>query len=111
MTPLQVELILALLLDDAQVRSQRRLGDGLGIVVVVLLPLQEGLDVDRRDNPRLVSQCPQRPADEMRAQTSFHADDARRQLLERVRETQSLDLPSEGNLPVDAEPDDVKNLL
>jgi hypothetical protein len=54
MTRLQVELILALLLDKPQVRSQRRLGDGLGIVVVVLLPLQEGLDVDRRDDPWLV---------------------------------------------------------
>jgi hypothetical protein len=39
MTGLQVELVLALLSDRAQVRSQRRLGDCLGIVVVVLLSL------------------------------------------------------------------------
>lgn len=51
------------------------------------------------------------PADEVRAQTGFHANDARRQLLERVFETQSPDLPPEGNLPVDAQPDKVKNLL
>ena len=56
-TGLQVELILALLLDEPQVRSQRRLGDRLGIVVVVLLPLHERLDVDRRDDPRLVPQA------------------------------------------------------
>ena len=41
-------------LDEAQVRSQRRLGDGLGIVVIVLLSLHERFDVDRRDDPRLV---------------------------------------------------------
>jgi hypothetical protein len=39
------------------------------------------------------------------------ANDARWQLLERVFETQSPDLPPEGNLPVDTKPDDVKNLL
>jgi hypothetical protein len=38
----------------------------------------------------------------VRAQASFHADDARRHLLEHRRETQALDLPSEDNLPVDA---------
>ena len=38
-----------------QVRSQRRLGNCFGIVVVVLLPLHEGFDVDRRDDPRLVA--------------------------------------------------------
>jgi hypothetical protein len=47
----------------------------------------------------------------VRVQASFHADDARLQLLECVFETQSPDLLAEGNLPVDANPDDVKNLL
>jgi hypothetical protein len=46
---LQIELVLAFLLDHVQVRSQRCLGDRLGIVVVVLLPLHEGFNVDRRD--------------------------------------------------------------
>ena len=67
MTRLQVELVLALLLDEAQVRSQRRFGDGLGIVVIVLLALHERLDVNCRNDARLVSQCAQRPADEVRA--------------------------------------------
>jgi len=67
MTRLQVELILALLLDDTQVRSQRRLGNCLGIVVIVLLPLQERFDVNRRDDPRLVSQRAEHPADKVRA--------------------------------------------
>jgi hypothetical protein len=44
-------------------------------------------------------------ADEMRAQVGFHAD-ARRPLLEDIPETQALDLPSEGDLSVSAEPND-----
>ena len=56
MQGLQVELILRLLLHDAQVGPQSRLGDGLGVVVVVLLALGERLDVDRRDDPRLMAE-------------------------------------------------------
>ncbi len=58
--------------------------------------------------------CPnprKRPADKMRAEGSFHADDARRQLLERVSQTQSPDLLPEGNLRVGAEPDKVRYVL
>jgi hypothetical protein len=47
----------------------------------------------------------------MRAQASFHANDARWQLLERVFKTQSRYLPAEGDLPIDAQSDKVKNLL
>ena len=43
MTGLQIELVLALLFDHAQIWSQRCLGDRLGIVVIVLLALDEGL--------------------------------------------------------------------
>src|SRR6516165_3288809 len=111
MASLQVQLILALLLDEPQVRTQRRFGDRLGIVVIVLLPLHERLDVDRRDDPRLVPQRAQCPADKMRAQAGFHADDARRQLLEDLFEIQSPDPPPEGDLAVDAEPDEVKYVL
>src|SRR6516165_7216030 len=82
MAGLQVELILRLLADNAQIRPQGRLGDGFGIVVIVLLPLDERLDVNCRNDPRLMSERPQRSADEMRAEARFHADDARRQFLE-----------------------------
>src|SRR5580704_8890862 len=44
MTGLQVELILALLLDEAQVRPQRCLGNRLGVVVIIFLPLHERFD-------------------------------------------------------------------
>jgi hypothetical protein len=43
----------------------------------------------------------------MRAQAGFHGDDARRQLLEGIFETQSPDPPAEGNLPIGGEPDEV----
>jgi hypothetical protein len=67
MTGLQIELVLALLLDCTQVRPQRGLGDRLGIVVVVLLPFNERSDVDRRDDPRLMPQSAEHSADKMRA--------------------------------------------
>ena len=76
MAGLQVELVLGLLAHDAQVRPQGGLGDRLGVVVVVLLALHERLHVDRRNDPRLVAQLAQRPADEVRAEARFHADDA-----------------------------------
>jgi hypothetical protein len=47
----------------------------------------------------------------MRAQASFHANDARWQLLERVFETQTPDPPSKSDLPVSREADEVKYFL
>ncbi len=40
-----------------------------GVVVVVLLPFHERLDMDRRNDPRLMAKCPQVSADKVRAQT------------------------------------------
>ena len=61
MEGLEVELVLRLLAYDAQIRPQCGLCDRLGIVVVVLLSLYERLHIDRRDDPRLVTQMTQRP--------------------------------------------------
>jgi hypothetical protein len=47
----------------------------------------------------------------MRAQAGFHGDDARRQFLDSIFETQSADSPAEGNLPIAGQPDEVKHLL
>jgi hypothetical protein len=47
----------------------------------------------------------------VRAQTGFHADDARRKLLKSVFEAESSDPPPERNLATGAEPDKVKYLL
>ena len=111
MARLQIELVLRLLSDSSQVGPQGCFGDGLGIVVVVLLPLHERLHIDRRDDPGLVAELAQRAADEVRAQARFHADHARRQLLERVGERQPLDLAAERDLAVGVEADDVEDFL
>lgn len=59
MQGLKVELVLRLLAYDAQVGPQCGLCDCLGVVVVVLLSLDERLHIDRRDDPRLVTQLTQ----------------------------------------------------
>ena len=58
-----------------------------------------------------MSQRAQYPADEVRAQAGFHANDARRQLLEDISETQAPDLPSESDRSVGAEANEVKHIL
>jgi hypothetical protein len=58
-----------------------------------------------------VAELAQRAADKVRAQARFHADDAWRQLLEHVGKRPSFDLPTEGNLPVGLETDDVEDVL
>src|SRR5690606_20730470 len=102
MAGLQVELLLALLAHGAQVGAKGGLCDRLGIVVVVLLTLHEGLHIDRWNDARLMAELAQRTTDEMGAETRFHADDTRCQLLERLDQRQSLDLAAERDLAVGA---------
>jgi len=47
----------------------------------------------------------------MCAQAGFHGDDAQRQLLKGIFETQSPDPPAQGDLPIGGDPDEVKHLL
>jgi len=47
----------------------------------------------------------------MGAQAGFHADDARRQLLEDISETQAPDFFSEGDRSIGAQANEVKHLL
>ena len=65
MAGLEIELILRLLAHGTQVRPQGCFSNRLGIVVIVLLPLHERLHIDRRDNPRLMAQLTQGPADKV----------------------------------------------
>src|SRR5262249_35658576 len=111
MQGLEVELGLRLLAYDAQVRPRCGLGHCLGVVVVVLLSLDERLHIDRRDDPRLVTQLTQRPADKVGAKARFHADHARRQPPECLNQRQSLDLATESNLAVGAKTDNVEDFL
>jgi hypothetical protein len=111
MAGLQIKLILRLLADDAQVRPQGRLSDGFRVIVIVLLPLHERLDVDRRNDPRFMAERSQRPAHEMRAEAGFHANDAGRQFLECRHKVQTLDFSAKRNLSIGRKTDDMKNIF
>jgi len=111
MEGLKIELILRLLTYDAQVRPQCGLCDRLGVVVVVLLSLHERLHIDRRDDPRLVTQLTQRPADKVSAEARLHANDARRQPSKGLNERQSLDLATKSDLAVGAKTNDAEDFL
>src|SRR6516165_4149992 len=111
MEGLKIELVLCLLAHGAQIRSQRRLSNSLGVIVIVLLSLHERLHIDRRDDPRLVAQLTQGPADKVCAEACLHADDARRQSFEGLHERQSLDLATKSNFAVRAKTNDVEDFF
>jgi hypothetical protein len=94
-----------------QIRAKRGFGDRLGVVVIVLLALQEGLHVHRWDDARFVPQRPQASAHEMRAQTRLQANDAGRNLLEGLHKREPLDLAAKSDLTVRVEANDVKDVL
>jgi len=51
-----------------------RFADGLGIGGVVLLPLDEGLDVGRRDQPHAMAQLADLASPVVRTCAGFHCD-------------------------------------
>ena len=83
----------------------------IGVVVIVLLALDEGFDVDRRNNAWLKAQFAKRSADEMRAQAGFHADDAWRQFLKFADQRQPPDLPTQHNLAASIKANEVEYVL
>ena len=91
--------------------SKRRLGDGLGIVVIVLLPLHERLHIHRRNDPRFMPERPQSPAYEMSAEARLEANDAGRNFLEGLNKREPLDLAPESDLPLYIEANEVKDVL
>ena len=73
-------LFLGLDRDEAHGRSARRLGDRLRVGRVVLLALDEGFDVDGRDQPNLMAEVADGAPPVMRAPAGLHGDDAARLL-------------------------------
>jgi len=65
---------------EAHRRPLRRFTDRLGIGRIVLLPLDEGLDVGRRDEPHVMAQLADLAAPVVRAAAGFHRNDAARHL-------------------------------
>jgi hypothetical protein len=104
-------LVLALLGHRLQVRAKGGLGDRLRVVVVVLLALAERPHVDRRDDPRLEPEPPERPADEVGAEAGLHAHNASRQRLEHLRQGEAPDLQAQHALAGTVEADEVEGVL
>ena len=87
------------------------LSNSLGVIVIVFLSLHERLHIDRRDDPRLVAQLTQGPADKMCAEACLHADHTRWQPFKGIHERQPLDLTAKGNLAVGAKTHNVEDFL
>jgi hypothetical protein len=62
--------------DELHRRTLNWLGDCFGVAIVVLLPLGIRPDVFRGHEPHLVAESPELAAKMMRADASFHADQA-----------------------------------
>src|SRR5262245_17832916 len=72
----QIALLRGLDGDKAHRWPLYRFRDRLGIAIVVLVALQEGLDVLRRDQAHVVSECLDLAGDVMRATTGLEPDQA-----------------------------------
>jgi len=86
-------LLFSLHRNEAHARSLRRFTDGFGICRVVLLPLHERLDVDRRDQAHTMAQLANLAGPIVRACTGFHGDDTgrlRRQEPKKLRACDAL---------------------
>jgi hypothetical protein len=59
----------------------------------------------------MIAKRPQRAAHEVGAQARLHADDAGRQLPERLSKPKAPDLAAEGDLPALAKANDVEDVL
>lgn len=82
----------ALNLDKMHVWTLRSLRDRR---CINLLPFDERLHVDRRDQSHVVATASRQPAPEMTGSTGLHRDDARRLLVQKLLQTSSRKNPVE----------------
>jgi len=94
---LNVELILALQLDEPHGRTRRRLGDSLRVAVIVLLRLDVGPNVFRRHQADVMSMGRKNAANVMGAAAGFHRYDAGRKLRRQPDQRLALDAPPQHN--------------
>src|SRR5262249_62076363 len=97
--------------DEVHGRSLHRLGDRLGIAVVVLVSLEEGLDVLRGDQADVVTECLNLACDVMRARAGFEADEAGWQIDEPAYELAARYLDAQGDGAALVEADEVECVL
>src|SRR3954466_10837291 len=96
---LHVELRLALQLDKSHGRSRGRLGDRLGVAVVVLLCLDVGANTLGRHQPNLVPLAAQDAAEVVSAAAGLHRHDARRQAGRELDHALPAQAPAHDNAP------------
>ena len=77
---LQIELLRRLQGHRAHGGPLRRLGDGLGVAVIVLVPLEEWFDILGRQKVDVMAQSGELSPDVMGARASLHADQADRHI-------------------------------
>ena len=80
-------------------RAQSSLQDRLSVRRVIFLPLEERLDIARRDQFRRVARTLQFPRPVMRAAASFHHDEALRMLCHEALELRSRQVLAEKRPP------------
>ena len=97
---LQVELILAFLWHCRQVRSQGRLCNSFGVIIVILLPLDKRLHINGGDDTRFEPEPTQGSTDKVSTEARFHANDASWQSFEGLQQGQSFDLLTQNKLAV-----------
>ena len=95
MERLNVELILALQLDEAHGRTRRRLGDALRVAIVVLLRLDVGSNILRGHQAHVVTVNGEDTTEMMGATASLHRDNARRKLRREADERLALHVTSQ----------------
>ena len=81
-------------------RPRGRLADRLGVRSVVLLPLDVGLDINRRGQPYCMAETADLPAPMMRAAARLHRHRGARLLGHEVQQLRPAHLLAERNRPV-----------
>ena len=107
----QVHLLRRLDAHEVHGRALHGLGNRFGIPVVVLVPLEERLDVLRRDQAHVMAERLQLPADVVGARAGLHADQAARDIGQPAFELAARDLLLQHNRAALVEADEVERGL
>ena len=77
--------------NKAHIGPSRRFGDRLCICRVVLLPFDERLHINRRDQPDVMAQVPNRTSPKMSAGTCLHRNNATRLLSQKLEQLRTCE--------------------
>jgi hypothetical protein len=96
---------------EAHGRSPNRFADRLGVSRIVFVALNVGLHILRRHQAHLVAELRQLARPIMRRGTGFHADQARRQCLEKRNHLAAPELLPRNYLLLGVDPVNLKYVL